>query len=66
MKKQFARAFFMSAFLIASVWSMFPTQAVAGPGDGRGRQYWECRWKIACDGSHEFPCSTGGSCGSIF
>jgi hypothetical protein len=65
MKKQVIRMRFLSAFLIASVWSMFPTQAVAGPGDGFGRQYWKCRWEIACDNSHQYPCSTGGSCGSM-
>lgn len=57
----------MGAMLTATIWSFLPQEAVAGPGDGRGKQYWQCRWKIECDNSHQFPCSTGGSCqGSIF
>lgn len=42
----------------------FPNEAVAGPGDGKGKQYWKCRWVIACDNSHQYSCSTSdGSCG---
>lgn len=54
------------AFLTLGLWALLPQDANAGPGDGRGKQYWKCRWKIACDGSHEFQCSTGGSCQTSF
>ena len=66
MKKQSIRTIVLSTFLIFSVWTMYPSSAVAGPGDGKGRQYWKCMWEIACDNSHQYPCSTGGSCGGIF
>lgn len=45
-------------FLASMMFVSFPTEA--GPGDGKGKQYWECRGRISCDNSHEYRCSTGG------
>lgn len=40
-----------------------PISAEAGPGDGRGEQYWKCRWVIGCDSSTTSTCSTSsGNC----
>ncbi len=57
---------FLGLILSSAIWIAFPGNVKAqenlGPGDGKGKQYWKCRWEIACDNSHEYSCSTGGSC----
>lgn len=68
MKKKGTFGLTLGFLLTAAVWFSIPQQVLAGPGDGKGKQYWCKRYSgIGCDNSTIYSCSTGGkSCSSGF